>query len=127
MARFFFRRYVYKFINNLDKILGYSPTDLHSMMGITTLEASALSDDRRSHKTSGTRKRKSKNNSASKSVDNKIAKDVKLEWTGSNQSNNVPNLLPQPSIIKSPNYSPHVQYCGEPAINMFCIFIHKNK
>lgn len=29
---------MYKFVNNLEKVLGYSSSQLHSMLGITTLE-----------------------------------------------------------------------------------------
>lgn len=40
------RRYVYKFVNNLDKVLGHSAAQLHRMLGITPLEdAEKESDD----------------------------------------------------------------------------------
>nr|XP_039260217.1 uncharacterized protein LOC120336579 [Styela clava] len=32
------RRYVYKFVNDLENVLGHSPTQLHKMLGITTMD-----------------------------------------------------------------------------------------
>lgn len=40
------RRYVYKFVNNLEKVLGYTPLQLHKMLGITPLDEEKDRDDR---------------------------------------------------------------------------------
>ena len=66
-ACFYERRYVYKYVNDLETILGYTSAQIHKMMGIKP-----LNDDSESNKTKTTSSKGAQN----KTIQNEISHPV---------------------------------------------------